>query len=54
VRQYRLWPRAVTDPPSTDADFRAYAAYAERERYQKQEDVDTSYDGRDAQQRATT
>jgi membrane protein len=52
VRQYKLWPRALTDPPATEADFRAYEAYAERERYQKQEDVDTSYEGRDAQEPA--
>ena len=47
VRQYKLWPRALTDPPATEADYRAYEAYAERERYQKHEEVDTSYDGRD-------
>jgi membrane protein len=45
VRQYKLWPRALTDPPATDADFRAYEAYAERERYQPEEDVDTSFAG---------
>jgi membrane protein len=44
VRQYRLWPRALTDAPSTDADFRAFEAYAERERYVSHEDVDTSFD----------
>lgn len=45
VRQYRLWPRAMTDPPATDADFRTYEAYAERERYRPEEDVDTEFDG---------
>ncbi|HET7529528.1 MAG TPA: YihY/virulence factor BrkB family protein [Mycobacteriales bacterium] len=45
VRQYKLWPRALSDPPATDADFRTYEAYAERERYRPQEDVDTSFDG---------
>lgn len=45
VRQYKLWPRALTDPPATDADFRAYEAYAERERYQPEEDVETSFAG---------
>jgi uncharacterized BrkB/YihY/UPF0761 family membrane protein len=45
VRQYRLWPRALTDPPATDADFRAYEAYAERERYQPEEQVDTDFAG---------
>ncbi|MBV9292461.1 MAG: YihY/virulence factor BrkB family protein [Frankiales bacterium] len=43
VRQYRLWPRALTDPPATEADFRAYEAYAERERYQPEENVDTEF-----------
>jgi membrane protein len=52
VRQYKLWPRALTDPPATEADYRAYEAYAERERYQKQEDVDTSFNGRDAREPA--
>jgi YihY family inner membrane protein len=45
VRQYKLWPRALTDPPATEADYRAYEAYAERERYRPEEDVDTSFDG---------
>jgi YihY family inner membrane protein len=47
VRQYHLWPRALHDPPDTEADFRAYEGYAERERYQAQENVDTSYSGAD-------
>jgi len=47
VKQYKLWPRAMTDPPATDADFRTYESYAERERYRPQEDVDTSFDGPD-------
>jgi membrane protein len=47
VRRYQLWPRALTDPPTTDADFRAYEAYAERERYQPEEEVDTSFEGED-------
>jgi YihY family inner membrane protein len=44
VRQFRLWPRGLADPPATEADFRAYEAYAERERYQPEEEVDTSFD----------
>src|SRR4051794_32917462 len=44
VRQYKLWPRAMTDAPATEADFRTYEAYAERERYQPEEGVDTSFD----------
>src|SRR5205085_7819290 len=46
VRQYQLWPRALTDPPATQGDFRAYEAYAERERYRPNEDVDTEFSGR--------
>src|SRR4051812_149858 len=46
VRQYDLWPRALTDPPATEADFRTYEAYADRERYQPQEDVDTEFGGK--------
>jgi len=46
VRQYKLWPRALADPPATEADFRAYEAYAERERYRPEEDVDTEFGGR--------
>jgi YihY family inner membrane protein len=44
VRQSRLWPRALTDPPATSADYRAYEAYAEREQYQPDEEVDTRFD----------
>jgi YihY family inner membrane protein len=43
VRHYKLWPRALTDAPATPADYRAYEAYAERERYQQDEEVDTSF-----------
>ncbi|MDQ1698962.1 MAG: hypothetical protein QOG34_825 [Frankiaceae bacterium] len=48
VRQYKLWPRALTDAPETEADYRAYEAYAERERYQPQEEVDTSFKRQEA------
>lgn len=53
VRQYRLWPRAMTDAPATRADFRAYEAYAERERYQPEEEVDTEFDGTRSEDVAT-
>lgn len=43
VRQYRLWPRALTDAPATEADFRAYESYAERETYHSDEEVDTHF-----------
>jgi len=47
VKQFTLWPRALTDAPATEADFRTYEAYAERERYREDEDVDTSFHGQD-------
>ena len=53
VRQHRLWPRALTDPPATKADFRADEAYAERERYQPEEEVDTDFRGKGKQKAAT-
>lgn len=52
VRQYKLWPRALTDPPATEADFRAYEKYAERERYQPEEDVDASFADASAREQA--
>jgi hypothetical protein len=33
VLRNRLWPRALVDPPRTDADRRAYDAYQQRQRY---------------------
>ena len=45
VRQYKLWPRAMTDAPATEADFRTYEGYAERERYQPEEEVDATFAG---------
>jgi len=46
----RLWPRALLDRPQTDADFRAFEAYAEEQRYTPLEDVDTQFDDADVQQ----
>ena len=43
VRQSKLWPRALVDAPATSADYRAYEAYAEREQYQPDEQVDTTF-----------
>jgi membrane protein len=43
VRTAKLWPRALTDSPSTEADYRAYEAYAEREQYQPDEEIDTEF-----------
>lgn len=39
----RLWPRALLDRPQTDADYRAFEAYAEEQRYTDPEDVDTEF-----------
>jgi membrane protein len=43
VRQSRLWPRALVDAPATSADYRAYEAYAKREQYEPDEEVDTHF-----------
>jgi membrane protein len=47
VRQYKLWPRALTDAPATPADYRAYESYAEREQYQSGEEIETDFGGQD-------
>ena len=52
VRQAKLWPRALTDSPSTEADYRAYEAYAERERYEPEEQVDTEFPAEDTKKPA--
>jgi YihY family inner membrane protein len=54
VRQVKLWPRALTDSPSTEADYRAYEAYAEREQYQADEEVNTEFAGDDEAKRPAT
>lgn len=43
VRIQRFWPRALLNPPQTDADRRAYEAYAETQRYQRREQVHTHF-----------
>ena len=40
VRKRRLWPRAIVQPPLTDADERALKGYAEQEERRPEEDVD--------------
>jgi YihY family inner membrane protein len=45
VRTYRLWPRSLNDQPATVADLRAYDAYAERERFRPDEEIDPSLSG---------
>ena len=39
VRKRHLWPRAVVQPPLTDADERALTSYAEQEERRPEEDV---------------
>ena len=46
VLKLRLWPRGLVDAPQTEADGRAYEAYAETERYQQPEKVDVRFEGR--------
>jgi YihY family inner membrane protein len=39
VRKRRLWPRAIVQPPLTEADERALTSYAEQEERRPEEDV---------------
>ena len=39
VRKRRLWPRALVQPPLTDADERALRSYAEQEERRPEVDV---------------
>lgn len=39
VRKRRLWPRAIVQPPLTDADERALKGYAEQEERRPEEEV---------------
>ena len=39
VKKRRLWPRAIVQPPLTDADERALTSYAEQEERRPEEDV---------------
>jgi YihY family inner membrane protein len=39
VRKRRLWPRAIVQPPLTDADKRALKSYAEQEERRPEEDI---------------
>jgi hypothetical protein len=40
VRRRRLWPRAIVQPPLTDADRRALTYYAKQEERRPEEKVD--------------
>jgi len=44
VRKRRLWPRAIVQPPLTDADERALRSYAEQEERRPEEDVNVRID----------
>jgi uncharacterized BrkB/YihY/UPF0761 family membrane protein len=45
VRKRRLWPRAIVQPPLTEADERALKSYAEQEERRPEEDVDVRIEG---------
>jgi YihY family inner membrane protein len=44
VRKRRLWPRAIVQPPLTEADQRALKSYAEQEARRPEEDVNVRID----------
>ena len=44
VRKRRLWPRAIVQPPLTDADERVLKSYAEQEERRPEEEVDVRID----------
>lgn len=44
VRKRRLWPRAIAQPPLTDADERALRSYAEQEERRPEEDISVRID----------
>jgi YihY family inner membrane protein len=44
VRKRRLWPRAIVQPPLTDADIRALRSYAEQEERRPEEEVNVWID----------
>jgi YihY family inner membrane protein len=45
VRKRRLWPRAIVQPPLTEADERALRSYAEQEERRPEEDVNVRIEG---------
>jgi YihY family inner membrane protein len=44
VRKRRLWPRAIVQPPLTDADERALKSYAEQEERRPEEEINVRID----------
>ena len=43
VHVEKLWPRGLIDAPDTDADRRAYTAYAEEKTYRPNQTVSTTF-----------
>jgi hypothetical protein len=39
VKKRRLWPRAIVQPPLTDADRRALTAYVKQEERRPEEEI---------------
>jgi YihY family inner membrane protein len=46
VKKRRLWPRAIVQPPLTDADARALASYVRQEERRPEQNVDVQIDDR--------
>ena len=46
VKKRRLWPRAIVQPPLTDADTRALVSYARQEERRPEENVHVRIDDR--------
>jgi membrane protein len=53
VRVKHLWPRALTQPPITEGDERAYRSYVEAEVRRPEQDVDVTFNGAETGARAT-
>ena len=54
VLQFKLWPRAMRQPPGTAADKKAYQMQAEEARFRKDEDVDVELTGESSGAPAST
>ncbi len=46
VRERRLWPRSLVQPPLNEGDRRAYTAIADRARMRPEQEVDVRFDDR--------
>ncbi|MGI8433441.1 MAG: hypothetical protein ACR2LE_01660 [Nocardioidaceae bacterium] len=45
VLKHRLWPRGLIEGPDTQADERAYEAYANERTYHDNEQIETEFRG---------